>query len=534
MASLLTISADELAALRVERDAFQQQAHSLQQQAQTLQQHADALQGELRVRTVERDLLREQIKAFQRKLFAARSEARGSEQSDLFLNEAEALAAGTSAAPAQESEPEIEVAPHKRKKRGRKPLDPALPRDVVRHELPEEERFCPHDGIALMEIGAEISEQIDVIPQQVRVIQHHRIKYACPCCDQGIKVTPAPARIIPKGLFAESALAWIVCAKYMDGLPLYRIAALLARFGGDLSRSTLAASVVRVGQAIQPVINLLQDYLLASDIVYGDETVVQVLKEPGRAAQRKSYLWAQMSGSGPPVVLFGYSPTRSTEQAMKRYAGIKPGAVLMSDGYEPYNAVAATYGLVHLGCWVHARRYLIDAEKLLPKGSDSPVKQFLDLIGQLFAVEAKTADMTPEQRHQARQDNSKPVLGEIETLLLQHLHTVLPQSAFGRALHYLHGQWPKLIRYVEHGAWPISNNPCENAIRPFVVGRKGWMFCDTVGGANASANLYSLIETCKANKVDVYRYLIALFKALPRAQTADDFEALLPWRLKPA
>jgi transposase len=516
MTSLLTISADELAALRAERDA--------------LQQKADALQGELRVRTVERDLLREQLKAFQRKLFAARSEARGSEQRDLFLNEAEALACV--AAPAQESEPGIDVASHKRNKRGRKPLDPALPRDIVRHELPEAERFCAHDGTALVEIGAEISEQIEIIPQQVRVIQHHRIKYACPCCDCGIQVTPAPARIIPKGLFTESALAWILCAKYLDGLPLYRIAALLARFGGDLSRSTLAASVVRIGQAIQPIINLLQDQLLESDVVYGDETVLQVLKEPGRPAQRKSCLWVQMNGTGPPVVLFGYSPSKSTGQAIERYAGIKQGAALMSDGYEAYNAVVATYGLVHLGCWVHARRYLVEAEKLLPKGGEGLVKQFLDLIGQLFAVEAKSADMTPEQRLQARHQHSRPVLVEIETLLLQHLHTVLPQSAFGRALHYLHGQWPKLVRYMENGAWPISNNPCENAIRPFVVGRKAFLFCDTVGGANASANIYSLIETCKANGVDVYRYLITLFKALPRAQTAQDYEALLPWRLK--
>ena len=239
-----------------------------------------------------------------------------------------------------------------------------------------------------------------------------------------------------------------------------------------------------------------------------------------------------MNGTGPPVVLFGYSPSKSTGQAIERYAGIKQGAALMSDGYEAYNAVVATYGLVHLGCWVHARRYLVEAEKLLPKGGEGLVKQFLDLIGQLFAVEAKSADMTPEQRLQARHQHSRPVLVEIETLLLQHLHTVLPQSAFGRALHYLHGQWPKLVRYMENGAWPISNNPCENAIRPFVVGRKAFLFCDTVGGANASANIYSLIETCKANGVDVYRYLITLFKALPRAQTAQDYEALLPWRLK--
>ena len=138
--------------------------------------------------------------------------------------------------------------------------------------------------------------------------------------------------------------------------------------------------------------------------------------------------------------------------------------------------------------------------------------------------------MASAQRLQLRQEHSTPVLADIEALLLAHLHAVLPQSAFGRALHYLHGQWPKLVRYVENGAWPISNNPCENAIRPFVVGRKAWLFCDTVGGAHASANLYSLIETCKANGVDPYRYLTALFKALPLAQTADDYEALLPWK----
>lgn len=495
----------------------------------------EAIKGELRVMTVQRDLLLEQLKAFQRKLFAAKSEARGSEQKDLFLNEAEAMAAAA-AQPAQEEEgtPETEVAGHKRKKRGRKPLDPALPRVEVRHELPESERVCPHDGQTLVEIGVEVSEQLDIVPQQVRVIQHQRVKYACPCCDGGIKTTPAPARIIPKGLLTESALAWCITSKYQDGLPLYRQAALLHRFGGDLSRGTLAASIVRVGQAVQPIINLLRDHLLEADVVYGDETTVQVLKEPGRPAQRKSFLWAQMNGTGPPVRLFAYSPTRETKQATALYAGIKPGAVLMTDGYAPYDDVANTYQLVHIGCWAHARRYLVEAEQALPKDkrADHPVSGFLQRIGKLFAIERHTLEMKPEQRQQVRAEQSQPLLAEIETMLLQHLHTVLPQSLFGKALHYLHGQWPKLVRYIENGTWPISNNPCENAIRPFVIGRRNFLFCDTVAGANASASLYSLVETCKANDVDPYQYLVALFKALPHAQTADDYEALLPWTLK--
>ncbi|NKA79836.1 IS66 family transposase [Ralstonia solanacearum] len=416
-------------------------------------------------------------------------------------------------------------------------MDPALPRVPIRHELSEAERVCPHDGQLLVEIGIEASEQLDIVPQQVRVIQHQRVKYACPCCDGSIKVTPAPARIIPKGLLTESALAWCITSKYQDSLPLYRQAALLHRFGGDLSRSTLAASVVRVGQAVQPVINLMRDHLLEADVVYGDETVVQVLKEEGRPAQSKSYLWAQMNGSGPPVRLFAYSSTRETKQAAALYAGIKPGAALMTDGYAPYNDVAHANQLVHLGCWAHVRRYMVEAEEALPKaqrGGEHPVTQFIKLIGKLFALEAEAAKMKPEQRQQVRAEQSQPVLDEIESMLLRHLHAVLPQSLFGKALHYLHGQWPKLIRYVENGAWPISNNPCENAIRPFVVGRRNWLFCDTVRGATASANLYSIVETCKANGVDAYQYLVALFKALPDAQTVDDYEALLPWNLMPS
>jgi len=493
------------------------------------------LTQQLRLMTVERDLLQERVNAFLQRLFAAKSEARTNPaQRDLFLNEAEALAPqGTPIA--EETHPEaVAVASHRRQKRGRKPLDPHLPREIVRHELPEAERVCQQDGARLVEIGADISEQLDIVPQQVRVIQHQRIKYACPCCDDSIRVTSAPARIIPKGLLTEAALAWVVTAKYQDGLPLYRQAALLGRFGGDLSRTTLAASMVRVGQAVQPIINLLRDHLLESDLILGDETVIQVLKESGRAAQSKSYLWAQMTGSGPPIRLFSYTPGRSGEHAKTLYAGIRSGAVLMSDGYEVYNTIAATHGAIHLGCWAHARRYFVEAEAVLPKAARGPEQlatQFITAIGTLYDIEAKTKDLSAEQRGQQRQQLSKPVLAKIEALLLEHLHTVTPGSLLGKALHYLSSQWPKLTRFVENGAWPIDNNPCENAIRPFVVGRRNWLFCDTVAGAHASANLYSLIETCKANGIEPYVYLIELFRQLPRAKTVEDFEALLPWHL---
>lgn len=226
-----TVTAEDLAALIAERDA---------------------LAGALRVAHAERDLALERLKALQRQLFAAKSEARSTDQKDLFLNEAEQLAP-TEQTPAAQTEEEesTPVAGHQRKKRGRKPLDPALPREIVRHELPEAERVCAHDGHALVEIGAEVSEQMDVIPEQVRVLQHHRVKYACPCCDQGLTVAAAPARIIPRGLLTERAQAWVITGKYQFGMPLYRTAALLRRFGGDIASNTLAAGVVRINQAVQ-------------------------------------------------------------------------------------------------------------------------------------------------------------------------------------------------------------------------------------------------------------------------------------------
>jgi transposase len=529
-----TITVDEFNALIAARDAASAERDALLDERATWSAERDELRGELRVTKAERDLVKEQLKVMMRKLFGASSEKkRDPRQGDLFLNEAEQLAPTPATQPAQEDRPEIEVAAHKRKKGGRRPLDPALPREVVRYELPADQLVCPHDGSELVEIGVEVSEQLDIIPQQIRVIRHERVKYACKRCDHALKVAPVPLRIIPKGLFTEAALAWIILSKFMDALPLYRIAALLRRFGGDISRNTLAACVIRVGQAVQPVINLMRDVLLDSAVTQGDETNVQVLKEPGRAAQSKSAVWVQMNAIGPPVRLFSYAPGHHAQHGDALWAGMREGAVLMSDGGPVYDLIAKKNGLIHLGCWSHVRRGFVEAQEVLPKeahGMHQPATQFLHLIGKLYAGEAR-ARAAPQRCMRLRRRYSRVVLGQIKALLDQHLETTLPGGKLGQALGYLGNQWPKLCRYVENETWPICNNACENSIRPFVVGRKNWLFSDTVAGAKASLNLYSLIETCKANDVDVYRYLVDLFKALPHAKSADDYEALLPWKL---
>jgi transposase len=521
---------------------------ALQEALKAAHRRSESLAGELLLVRTERDLLKERLNKFMRKIFAAKSEVSTQIQKDMFFvfNEAEVL--GAQAQPAIQEDVDtnddgVDVPAHKRARRGRKPLDPALARHVVRHELPESERVCPHDGATLKEIGVEASEQLDIIPQQVRVIRHERVKYACPCCDGTVRLAPKPAQVIPKGLFSEGLLAWVIASKYCDGLPLYRQAALLGRFGGgDLSRNTMAASIVRVGQAVQPILNLLRDHLLDAQLTYGDETQIQVLKEPGKSAQSKSYMWVQMTqgsgpdGTGPPIRLFAYSPSRSTAAAQILYAGMRGGTVLMTDGYAVYDQISSANRLVHLACWAHCRRDFNDALQALPKharGPDQLAAQFMALIGKLYAVESRGRDLKlgAEELLEQRQLHSAPVLKQMETLLLANLHSVLPGSLLGKALHYLSSQWSKLCLYVTHGAYPIDNNACENSIRPFVIGRKAWLFADTVAGANASANLYSLLQTCTANGVDGYRYLRALLVALPKAQTADDYEALLPWSI---
>jgi len=301
---------------------------------------------------------------------------------------------------------------------------------------------------------------------------------------------------------------------------------------------------VRIGEAVQPVVNLLRDDMLEAPLVYGDETEVQVLKEVGRAPQCKSYMWVQVTeasgttGTGPPIRLFAYSPSRGMDTAKNLYEGMREGGVLMTDGYEPYNAIAKAHQLVHLGCMAHCRRYFHEALQALPKdqrGPDQLPARFIDLIGKLYHIEAiaRRDKLDADALKQLRQDRSVPVLGEIEALLLRHLHSVLPGSLLGKALHYAASQWSKLARFVEDPNYPLDNNVCENAIRPFCVGRRNWLFSDTVGGANASANLYSLLQTCMANGIDGYQYLRELLVALPRAKIVDDYEALLPWRLTP-
>jgi hypothetical protein len=258
-----------------------------------------------------------------------------------------------------------------------------------------------------------------------------------------------------------------------------------------------------------------------------------VLKEPGRDPSTKSQMWVQRGGPPDrPIVLFDYDPSRAQAVPLRLLEGWR--GFLMADGLESYGAIAFKDGVTRLGCWVHARRRFVEAAKLMPAGKTGRAHEALAFIGKLYAIEKDCRALSVAERGAVRQRQSHAVLEALRRWLDEVMPTVPPSASLGQALGYLHNQWPRLVRYIERGDLPIDNNPAENAIRPFVVGRKAWLFADTQAGARASALIYSLIETAKANGLEPYLWLRNVLRALPSATTVEHFDALLPWNQKQA
>lgn len=425
----------------------------------------------------------------------------------------------------------------KRTRGHRRPLPAELPRLDVIHDLADADKQCAC-GCQRHLIGEVVSEQLDIIPAQVRVLCHRRRKYACARCESAPVTAALPPQPIPKSNASPGLLAHIAVAKFQDALPLHRQESILQRAGIDLSRQTLARWMIQSAQLLQPLHNLLRDQLLAGPVIHCDETVVQVLKEADKSAASQSYMWVQRGG--PPdktVTIFDYRASRSGQvpvQLLESYRGY-----LMTDGYEGYNAIAQREGVEHICCWAHVRRKFVEAQRAQPKpkeakgGGVGKAEMALNYIGKLYGIEQRSRDGDVAARYQLRQQESIAVLHQLRLWLDKTLDTVLPSGKLGEALQYLHKYWPKLIRYTERGDLPIDNNRAENAIRPFVVGRKNWIFSDTPEGANASAIIYSVIETAKANGREPYAYLRRLFADLPAATSLKAIEQLLPWAVAP-
>lgn len=364
----------------------------------------------------------------------------------------------------------VEVKAHAKRRPKRKPLPADLPRQIIEHAPEQTHCEC---GCALQRIGTKRREQLDVIPQQVFVIEHRCGTYKCPQCEDARPQTaPLPPQPLPKSLASPGLLAHVAVAKYVDGLPLYRQSAMFDRIGIDLSRQTMAGHMVAMGARIEPLVERMGEHLRGYDVVQMDETRVQVLKEPNRPAKAQSWMWV-MRGGPPrqPMIVFHYEQSRasSVPQALLRdYAGY-----LQTDGYGAYGAVTRRPKVTGLGCWAHARRGFFKAKKAMPKGKVGRADQALAHIAKLYLLERAWRDLPAAERTARRQTEAKPILEAFGSWLEQQ--DVNPEGLLGKAITYAKNEWPRLQVYLEDGRLSIDNNPVENAIRPFAIGRKNWL-----------------------------------------------------------
>jgi len=421
-------------------------AKDLQESIDALKQLVSAKEQMLLAKDQRIAVLEEQLQLLTHKRFGASSEKASLDQLHLF-NEAEATVEQSSETPAADAD-ETTVPEHKRKKPGRRPLPADLPRIVVEHDLAENQKICPC-GCHKKRIGQETSEQLDIIPPKAQVLQHVRYKYACPNCegteDDGptVAIAPMPLLPIPKSNASPGLLAYIVIAKFLDGLPLYRIAKIFAR-----GRGTMAGWMIRVGDLIVPLINLMNETQLGFNVLQMDETTVQVLKEPGRAATSKSYMWVRRGGPpSRPVILFDYDQSRSGAVPFRLLADFQ--GTLQTDGYEGYGGVAKRNDIISVGCLAHARRKFDEALKAQKqKDRGGLAKQGLELIQRIYHVEhdARARQVDADQRKTLRDEKAKPVWNELRIWLDQARGQVPPKSLTGKALGYLDK------RRVEHAS----------------------------------------------------------------------------------
>tara|TARA_B100001939_G_scaffold347133_1_gene367818 strand:- start:1183 stop:2790 length:1608 start_codon:yes stop_codon:yes gene_type:complete len=515
----------------------------LKKQQQALverEQKAVSLEQKARRQAQRIHYLEEQLRLTLAQQYGRRSERRTEDdpQADLF-NEAEERVAAEPDSASESSEP-TEVRGRARRTSGRRKLPESLPREVIEHDIDEADKVCDC-GCRKQRTGKDVSERLEYIPARLYVERHVRHKYACPQCEAGVQVARKPASMIPGSNAGNRLLAAVIVAKYQDSLPLYRQSRIFARQGVELPRNTLARWVIQCSQALIPLMARMETAIRRVPVILMDETRVQVNREPGRKASSTSYMWIRR-GLSPPdetcprgrdITLYHYSPTRAGEVAVDLLSGYH--GALMTDGYAGYPAAVEKYNLQHATCWAHARRKFVEAEKALPKGRKSPaITAILNRIRKLYAIEKKLAGASPGKRQAERKRQAGPVLEQLRAHLEKKSIQVTPKSKFGEAIGYTLKHWKTLTTYLRNGHLPIDNNGAENGIRPFVVGRKNWLFADTVRGAEASARLYSLIETAKANGHEPYAYLSRLFARLPQADCDEALDALLPWNMSPA
>lgn len=478
-------------------------------------------------------ILKEQILSLQDKLYGRKTEKihKHDGQLDLFnMLEPE---------PPAKVEEEITVGPHKRKKRGRKAIPDNLPRVDVVHDLNDDEKQC-QCGCMKTRIGQDVSEQLDIIPSKIQVIRNIRYKYACKKCegveDEGptVVIAPMPEQLIPKSIATPGLIAHVLIAKFVDALPFYRQEKKFKRIGVDIPRATMCGWAIKAAEACEILLQMIKDEILSGPLINIDETTVQVLKEPGKTPQSKSYMWVFRGGTpDKPAISYQYHPTRAGDVAASFLKGYK--GVVQTDGYSGYNFLDHADDILHVGCLTHSRRKFVDVTKAAGRYKKKTEKESnadiaLRYISALYQIEREVKDqnLSPDKLHELRQKKSVPILKEFKKWLDHMVDKTPPKGLLGKAITYSLNQWHRISAYAETGFARPDNNLAENAIRPFVVGRKNWLFNAIPEGASAGAAIYSIIETAKLNDLEPYAYLRHLFTHIPEAMTTEDFKALMP------
>ncbi|WP_079857712.1 IS66 family transposase [Vibrio parahaemolyticus] len=424
-------------------------------------------------------------------------------------------------------------------RRGRPKLLEDLPREHVVLDVPESDKVCTCCQSMLCQMGESTSEKLVYLPAKLYVEVIERPKYVCRQCDkQGeqntvVMAAPAPSIIIiPKSFATPSLLAQIIANKYHYALPLYRQESLFGQYGIKLSRKTMSQWILKCAEKLEPLIALLKETLLAQEVLFADETTLTVLNDE----RKKSYIWLYGCGryrggdaQSPGIVLFDYQDGSRGHHCPASYLS-DYGGYLHVDGYEAYEKTEAKL----VGCWAHARRKFIEAEQSQPKGKQGKggkIQLAITWFQKLYRIEQEIKDKPEAERHQQRQLKSLPLLKAFKAWLDKCATQVLPKSKLGVAINYSLNQWEKLRRVVDDGRLSLDNNRAERSVRPFTVGRNNWLFSNTHNGARASAVLYSLIETAKANDCEPYDYLEYVLREVPKLKYGDDHRHLLPWNM---
>ena len=431
----------------------------------------------------------------------------------------------------QEISDEVEVKSYKRKKHPvRTALPKDLPRETIIHDISDAEKIC-ECGKHLVRIGEEITEQLKFIPAQLSVVQHVRPKYACKPCQENVKIAEMPMLLLPKSIATPELVANIVTSKYCDHLPLYRQESMWKRYGIHLPRSSMCGWILKSAELCEPLIQLLQKNIIENTYTQADETTVQVLDEVGRDNTNKSYMWCYRGGDlQHPSIVFEYQETRGGYHAEQFLKGFK--GYLQTDAYGGYNWADKNTEIISVGCHAHGRRPFAELSKL--SKTSGLYTNALKFYKNLYAVETYARDnkLTYEERQRLREEKSRPILEKFKKWLDHHLTKTSEQGKIGKAIRYCLSNWNDLTNYLKDGRIEIDNNLVENVMRPFALGRKNWLFAGSPSGAKAGAILYSLIETCKANNVEPFKYFCTMLHRIRHCKSEEDYRNLLPQFLK--